>query len=160
MHLNYFEKTENGGSGEKSQYAASSSAVAMVARLRKNHDFLFFTLERLREQTSIVTDPQAFSRTVSGDESGGQTSENHPDAILRLEIQRPLGPPAEREHNLFFSYSSQSNIGENDQRRRPTMLRRATSPPIHSILASATLNSVLSSSAVNSFTRDTSIGTT
>ena len=59
--LNYFEKKENGGTGVKSPYSRQQFGGSIGGPLKKDQTFLFFALERWREQTSININPKSFS---------------------------------------------------------------------------------------------------
>src|SRR5438046_1973199 len=51
--LNYFEKTENGGPGTKAPFSRQQFGGAVGGPVKKDKTFLFFSLERSREQTSF-----------------------------------------------------------------------------------------------------------
>src|SRR5215472_10018792 len=63
--LNYFEQTANGGTGNKSPFSRQQFGGSVGGPVRKDKDFLFFTLERQRESTSIVADGQAFAELTA-----------------------------------------------------------------------------------------------
>ena len=113
--LNYFEKVENGGSGEKSEYARQQFGGALGGPVRKDRDFLFFTLERVREETAIVTDPQAFAELSLATSLGAKPARTIPTPYYDWRYNGRWDHRLSKNNNVFFSYSSQSNDGENDQ---------------------------------------------
>ena len=149
--LNYFEKAENGGSGEKSEYARQQFGGSLGGPVRKDHDFLFFTLERLREETAIVTDPQAFAELTLATSLGAKPARTIPTPYYDWRYNGRWDHRLSKNNNLFFSYSSQSNQGENDQLTSSNDVTAGNFTTNQLILASATVNSVLSTRAVNSF---------
>src|SRR6266702_3421344 len=60
--LNYFEKTENGGTGQKSPYSRQVFGGSFGAPIIKDKLFGFFALERQRESTSLAETPFAFDQ--------------------------------------------------------------------------------------------------
>ena len=150
--LNYFEKIENGGSGEKSPYSRQQFGGSIGGPLRKDHDFLFFTLERAREQTSIVADPQAFQELSLVTSLGAQPARTIPTPYYDWRYNGRWDHHLDKNHNMFVSYSNQTNNGENDQSTSSNDLTAGNFTTNRLILASVTLNSALSSATVNSFT--------
>ncbi len=51
--LNYFEKTQNGGTGNKAAFSRQQFGGSVGAPIKKDKTFIFFALERAREQTSL-----------------------------------------------------------------------------------------------------------
>jgi hypothetical protein len=85
--LNYFERTANGGDGQKSPFSRQQFGGSIGGPVRKDQDFLFFTLERLRESTSIVTDGQAFSElNLAAGWPSRAARPDHSHAVLRLAL--------------------------------------------------------------------------
>src|SRR5437879_5453463 len=76
--LNYFEKKENGGNGEKSPYSRQQFGGAIGGPVRKDKDFLFFTLEREREATNIVTPGSGLAELQLVTSLGAQPAANIP----------------------------------------------------------------------------------
>jgi outer membrane receptor protein involved in Fe transport len=150
--LNYFEKIENGGSGEKSPYSREQFGGSIGGPVRKDHDFLFFTLEREREQTNIVTDPQAFDELSLVAGLGAKPARNIPTPYYDWRYNGRWDHRFNHNHNLFVSYSNQNNRGENDQSIATNDLTAGNFTTNQLILASVTFNSVLTPRVVNSFT--------
>ena len=143
--LNYFEKVENGGSGEKSPYRREQFGGSIGGPIRKDHDFLFFALERARERTNIVTDPKAFDELSLVTGLGAKPARNIPTPYYDWRYNGRWDHRFNPDHNLFVSYSNQNNRGENDQSTASNDLSAGNFTTNQLILASVTLNSVLTS---------------
>ncbi len=150
--LNYFEKTENGGSGEKSPFSRQQFGGSIGGPVIKDKDFLFFALERQRESTSIVTDPTAFSELSLVTSLGANPSRNIPTPFFDWRYNGRWDHRFNDKHNMFFSYSNQNNTGQNDQSTSTNDLTAGNFTTNQLILANLTFNSVLTPTIVNSFT--------
>src|SRR5947208_677738 len=73
--LNYFEKTANGGSGNKSPYSRQVFGGSLGAPIIKDKLFGFFALERQREHTSLTESPTAYSELLLAKPIGALPSE-------------------------------------------------------------------------------------
>src|SRR5256884_1663653 len=62
--LNYFEKTANGGSGNKSPYSRQVFGGSLGAPIIKDKLFGFFALERQRQHTSLTESPTAYTELL------------------------------------------------------------------------------------------------
>src|SRR5437763_5694252 len=62
--LNYFEKTANGGSGNKSPYSRQVFGGSLGAPIIKDKLFGFFALERQREHTSLTESPTGYTELL------------------------------------------------------------------------------------------------
>src|SRR6266851_9750794 len=125
---------------------------AIGAPVRKDKDFLFFSLERQREHTSIPVDGTAQSELGLVKQYGAQ-----PVAVIPTPYfdWRYLGRYDHRfndKHSLFISYANQNNRGENDQSTSTNDLTAGNFTTNQLILSNLTLNSVLTPSVVNAFT--------
>ncbi|MBZ5611439.1 MAG: carboxypeptidase regulatory-like domain-containing protein [Acidobacteriia bacterium] len=150
--LNYFEQTANGGSGDKSPFSRQQFGGSVGGPVRKNKDFVFFALERLRESTSIVTDPNAFTELSLVTNLGAVPSRTIPTPYFDWRYNGRWDHRFNDKHNMFFSYSNQNNNGQNDQSTSTNDLTAGNFTTNQLILANLTLNSVLTPTVVNSFT--------
>ena len=89
----YFSKQSG---NDKSPYSRQQFGGSFGGPIRKDKDFIFFTLERERESTSIITDPSAFSELTLAKPLGAQPSATIPHPLLRLALQRPPRPSLQR----------------------------------------------------------------
>ena len=152
--LNYFEQTANGGDGTKSPFSRQQFGGSIGGPVRKDKDFVFFTLERQRESTSIVTDGQAFSELSMAATAGlpAQPARTIPTPYYDWRYNGRWDHRINDKNNLFFSYSNQNNRGLNDQSTSTNDLTAGNFTTNQLIASNLTLNSVLSPSLVNSFT--------
>jgi hypothetical protein len=150
--LNYFEKKENGGSGEKSPYSRQQFGGSVGGPLKKDQTFLFFALERAREQTSININPSSFSELNLVKNLGAEPVQAMPTPYFDWRYNGRLDHRFNEKHSLSLSYSNQNNRGENDQSGTNNDLTAGNFTTNQLILASASLNSVLTPTVVNSFT--------
>jgi hypothetical protein len=153
--INYFEKTENGGNGQKSPYSRQQFGGAIGGPVRKDKDFLFFTLEREREATNIVTPGPGLAELQLVTSLGAQPSANIPTPYFDWRYNGRYDHRFNDKHTLFVSYANQNNRGLNDQSDTANTINDLTAGNFTTnqlILANATLTSVLSPRVVNSFT--------
>jgi len=150
--LNYFEKTENGGGGQKSPYSRQVFGGSFGAPIVKDKLFGFFALERQREHTSLTESGQAFSELVLAEPIGAQPSPTIPTPFFELRYNGRLDYRFNDKETMYISYSSQSNNSNNDQSDGLGDLTGGNFTKNHLQIANATLNSVLSNTFVNSFT--------
>jgi outer membrane receptor protein involved in Fe transport len=150
--LNYFEQTSNGGDGQKSPFSRQQFGGSIGGPVRKDKDFLFFTLEREREATSIVTDPNAFTELSLVTSLGAQAARTIPTPYFDWRYNGRWDHRINDKNNLFFSYSNQNNSGQNDQSSSTNDLTAGNFTTNQLILANATLNSVITPTVVNSAT--------
>jgi hypothetical protein len=150
--LNYFEKKENGGTGEKSPYSRQQFGGSIGGPLKKDQTFLFFALERAREQTSINVNPNSFRELSLVTNLGAQPTQAMPTPYFDWRYNGRLDHRFNQKHSLSLSYSNQNNRGENDQSGTNNDLTAGNFTTNQLILASVNLNSVLTPTVVNSFT--------
>jgi hypothetical protein len=134
---------------DKPPYSRQQFGGAIGGPVRKDKDFLFFSLERQRENTSIPVDGAAFKELSLVTAFGAKPSSVIPTPYFDW---RYLGRYDHRfnDNNTFFlSYANQNNRGENDQSGSTNDLTAGNFTTNQLILANATLNSVLSPSVVN-----------
>jgi hypothetical protein len=152
--LNYFEQTANGGDGQKSPFSRQQFGGSIGGPVRKDKDFLFFTLERLRESTSIVAAGQAFAELTLAAGAGlpAQPARTIPTPYYDWRYNGRWDHRFNDKNNLFFSYSNQHNNGLNDQSTSTNDLTAGNFTTNQLIASNLTFNSVLSPAVVNSFT--------
>jgi hypothetical protein len=150
--LNYFEKKANGGSGVKSPYSRQQFGGSAGGPVKKDKLFLFFALERAREQTSINVNPKSYSELQLVSNLGAQPSQTIPTPYFDWRYNGRLDYRISDNHSLALSYNNQNNRGENDQANSTMDLTEGNFTTNKLILASANLNSVLTPAVVNSFT--------
>jgi hypothetical protein len=152
--LNYFEQTAHGGDGQKSPFSRQQFGGSIGGPVRKDKDFVFFTLERQRESTSIVADGQAFSELTLAAGAGlpAQPARIIPTPYYDWRYNGRWDHRINDKNNLFVSYSNQNNRGENDQSTSTNDLTAGNFTTNQLIASNLTFNSVLSPAVVNSFT--------
>jgi outer membrane receptor protein involved in Fe transport len=150
--LNYFEKTANGGSGNKSPYSRQVFGGSLGAPIIKDKLFGFFALERQREHTSLTESPTAYSELLLAKPIGAQPAQVIATPFYEWRYNGRLDYRFNDKETAYISYSSQQNNGNNDQSDGFGDLTGGNFTKNHLQVANATLNSVLSSSLVNSFT--------
>jgi Carboxypeptidase regulatory-like domain/TonB dependent receptor len=152
--LNYFEKKENGGSGEKSPFSRQQFGGSIGGPVKKDKTFLFFALERSREQTSINVTPQAFSELTLLKANGfaADPSTTIPTPYFDWRYNGRLDHRINDKNNFALSYSNQNNRGLNDQATQTSDLTAGNFTTNQLIIANATLNSVISPRIVNAAT--------
>lgn len=143
--------SEKAGQG-KSPYSRQQFGGSIGGPVRKDKDFLFFALERTREQTNIVADPDAFNELSLITNLGAQPAHNIPTPYFDWRYNGRYDHRFNDQHSMFLSYSNQNNRGLNDQSGSTNDLTGGNFTTNQLILANATFNSVLSPSIVNSFT--------
>lgn len=156
--INYFEETANGGPGVKAPYSRQQFGGAIGGPVQKDKTFLFFAIERAREQTSFNVNGTAFTNATA---LGNLTL---PYGIQVLPVQA-IGTPYFdwryngridhhiNEKNTFnASYSNQNNRGLNDQAGGTSDGGQTNFTTNQLIIANASLNSVISANVVNSAT--------
>ncbi|WP_051670736.1 TonB-dependent receptor [Bryobacter aggregatus] len=124
------------------------------APIKKDKTFVFFAIERQREETSVgITAAAIRELTIAANAGLGAK----PVASIGTPYndQRYTGRLDHRisqNHNFFVTYTNQSNRGLNDQVTSNSDLTAGNFTTNQLILANATLQSVFSPRAVNTFT--------
>lgn len=145
----YFSEKAN---QPKSPYSRQQFGGSIGGPVRKDKDFLFFALERTREQTNIVVDPDAYNELVLLQPFGAQPAHNIPTPYFDWRYNGRYDHRFNEKHSMFLTYSNQNNRGLNDQSGSTNDLTGGNFTTNQLILANLTLNSVLSPTVVNSFT--------
>jgi hypothetical protein len=118
-----------------------------------NHQtYFFFALERQNEATSIPVDSEAFTELNLVRNLGAQPAQNLPTPYKDWRLNARIDHTFNSKHNIFASFSNQSNIGLNDQANGRVDLTEGNFTTNRLILGNVTLNSALTSTVVNSAT--------
>ena len=136
----------------KSPYSRQQFGGAIGGPVRKDKDFLFFTIEREREATNIVVNPTLFNELVLAKPLGAQPAPVIPTPYFDWRYNGRWDHRINDKNNLFFSYTDQHNNGLNDQSNSTNDLTAGNFTTNRLILASLNLNSVISPSVVNAAT--------
>ncbi len=145
----YFSKQSN---QPKSPFSRQQFGGSVGGPIVKGKDFIFFALERGREITSIVVDPNAVKELTLVKDLGAQPATAIPTPYRDWRYNGRLDHRFNDAHSLFVSYSSQSNRGLNDQSGSTNDLSGGNFTTNQLQHANLTVNSVLSPSVVNAFT--------
>jgi hypothetical protein len=156
--INYFEETAHGGSGQKAPFSRQQFGGSIGGPVKKNKTFLFFALEREREQTSIDTLGLAFTNAKA------LAAITLPYGLSVDPVQAISQPYFDWRYNgridhhinekntISASYSNQNNRGLNDQAGSTSDGSQTNFTTNQLIIANVSWNSILSPNLVNSFT--------
>jgi hypothetical protein len=150
--LNYFEKTENGGSGKKGAFSRQQFGGAIGGPIKKDKTFIFFALERAREQTSLNVNGSAITQLNLITNLGAKPVSSIPTPYFDWRYNGRVDHRINDKNNLSVSYSNQNNTGLNDQASSSGDVSTGNFTTNQLIIANATLSSILSPSLVNVFT--------
>ena len=145
----YFSKQAGNA---KSPYSRQQFGGSIGGPVRKDKDFLFFTLERERESTSIVVDPTSYNELVLAKPLGAQPAAAIGTPYYDWRYNGRWDHVFTDKHNMFVSYTDQQNNGLNDQSGSQNDLTAGNFTTNRLILASVNLNSVFTPTVVNSIT--------
>lgn len=114
--------------------------------------FFFFAYEKQKEKTAIAVDSQAFAELTLAKSLGADPATSLPtpydDRRWNLRIDHSFNS----NHNIFASFSDQSNVGLNDQATGRVDLTEGNFTTNRLLLGNVTLNSVLSPNVINAAT--------
>jgi hypothetical protein len=150
--LNYFEKTQNGGSGQKGAFSRQQFGGAIGGPIKKDKTFIFFALERAREQTSLNVNGSALTQLALITNLGAKPVSSIPTPYFDWRYNGRLDHRINDKNNLSVSYSNQNNTGLNDQASSSGDLSTGNFTTNQLIIANATLSTVVAPSVVNVFT--------
>src|SRR6266850_4619139 len=114
--------------------------------------FFFFALERQNEATSIPVESDALAELNLVQFLGAQPAAVLPTPYKDWRINARIDHTINSKHNIFASYSDQSNIGLNDQSGNRNDLSEGNFTKNRLLLGNITLNSVLSGTVANAAT--------
>jgi hypothetical protein len=155
--LNYFEKTANGGTGQKAPFSRQAFGGSFGGPFRKDKTFGFFAIERLREQTSANVNGTAYAQdqalaTVAGLPLTPQPTLTIPTPYFDWRWNARVDHHINDKNTLSVSYTKQQNRGLNDQNGSTSDLSQNNFTTNQLIISNATLTTVLTPKVVNSFT--------
>jgi len=152
--LNYFEQTAHGGSGTKAPFSRQQFGGSVGGPIKKDKTFIFFALERSREQTSINVNSNAYQQALAAKALGLDVTPIQTIATPYFDwrYNGRVDHKIDDRNSLNFSYSNQNNIGNNDQSQSYSDGTQANFTTNQVIISNLSLNSVLSPSVVNSAT--------
>jgi hypothetical protein len=152
--LNYFEQPAHGGSGQKADFSRQQFGGSIGGPVKKDKTFLFFALERARENTSLNVTGTAFSEQTLLQQAGFNVQPAHsiPTPYFDWRYNGRIDHRINDKNTFSASYSNQNNRGLNDQATSTADPTAGNFTTNQLIIANATFNSVLSPSVVNSFT--------
>jgi outer membrane receptor protein involved in Fe transport len=118
-----------------------------------NHrTYFFFALERQNEATTIPVASDAYAELLLAQPLGAQPAKVLPTPYKDWRVNARIDHTINANHNVFASYSDQSNIGLNDQATARVDLTQGNFTKNRLILGNVTLNSILSTNVANAFT--------
>lgn len=125
--------------------------------MKKNKAFLFFAIERSREQTSLNITGTAYNNdvalaTVPNLPLKPQPTLTIPTPFYDWRYNGRFDYQINDKNNFSTSYTNQNNIGNNDQNGSTSDLSQNNFTKNQLIIANATLNSVITPTVVNSAT--------
>src|SRR5580700_2436940 len=155
--LNYFEQTAHQGSGQKAPFSRQQFGGSIGGALKKDKTFLFFAIERSREQTSINVNGTAYSNDlalagVAGLPVKPQPTQTIPTPYYDWRYNGRIDHHINDKNTFSASYTNQNNRGLNDQNGSTSDLSQNNFTTNQLIIANATLNSILTPTIVNSVT--------
>ncbi len=145
----YFSKQSN---QPTAPYSRQQYGGSIGGPVEKDKLFLFFALERLREQQQITVSASAFNNLTLVKPLGAQPANTIPTPYDDQRYTGRLDWVISPTETFSFTYNSQGNHSLNDQASSTTDLTEGNFTTNQLILGSATLNSVLSPRVVNAFT--------
>jgi hypothetical protein len=131
----------------RQQYGGSFGAP-----IKRDRTFVFFALERAREETSIGVTGAAQKELALVTQFGAQPAAIIPTPYRDQRYTGRLDHRINSNNNFFVTYNSQGNRGLNDQATSTNDLTEGNFTTNQLILANATLTSVITPRVVNSLT--------
>jgi len=155
--LNYFEQTAHGGSGQKAPFSRQQFGGSIGGPLKKDKTFLFFAIERSREQPSLNINGTAYNNdvalaTVPGLPLKPQPTQTIPTPYYDWRYNGRIDHHINDKNTISASYTNQNNRGLNDQNGSSSDLSQNNFTTNQLIISNVTLNSVITPSVVNSLT--------
>jgi hypothetical protein len=155
--LNYFEQVAHGGSGQKAPFSRQQFGGSVGGPVKKDKTFLFFAIERSREQTSININGTAYTNDqalagVKGLPVTPDPTQTIPTPYYDWRYNGRIDHRINDKNTFSASYTNQNNRGANDQNGSTSDLSQNNFTTNSLIIANASLNSVISPTVVNSVT--------
>ena len=117
--------------------------------VKKDKTFLFFALEREREETSFPVTPTAFTELSLVTNLGAKPSQTIPTPYYDWRYNGRLDHRFNDKNSFSLSYTNQNNRGLNDQSGQTNDLTAGNFTTNQLIIANAALSSVLTPNVVN-----------
>ena len=156
--INYFEETNHGGNGQKAPFSRQQFGGSIGGPIKKDKTFVFFALEREREQTSLnvqgtaYTNAQALAATTLPYGLSVDPVQTIGTPYYDWRYNGRIDHHINDRNTLSASYSNQNNRGLNDQATSSSDGSQTNFTTNQLIISNVSLNSVLSPTVVNSFT--------
>ena len=132
---------------ERQQFGGSIGGPIVKDKL-----FVFFAIERNREQTSVAENPLSFAELTLAQPIGAVPAATIPTPFFETRYNGRMDWRMTDKHSAYISYSSQANDGLNDQSDLTGDLTNGNFTINHMQAANFTVNSLLTPSLVNQFT--------
>jgi carboxypeptidase family protein len=140
--------SEQGGQS-KPPFLRQQFGGSIGGPVKKDKTFLFFALEREREETSFPVTNKAFTELSLVTNFGAQPARVIPTPYFDWRYNGKLDHRFNEKNNLSVSYTNQNNRGLNDQSTSTNDLSAGNFTTNQLIIANVTLTSVLSPNVVN-----------
>ena len=150
--LNYFEQTAHGGSGVKAPFSRQQFGGSVGGPIKKDKTFVFFSLERAREQTSINVLGTAYTNAQLITNLGAVPQQTVSTPYFDWRYNGRLDHRINDKNTVSVSYSNQNNRGLNDQAGSTSDGSQTNFTTNQLIIANASWNSVITPNVVNSVT--------
>lgn len=151
------ELVPNGTGGSTPEHPAYSRqwfGGSFGGPIKKDKLFVFFALERERENQELAESTTSYNELVLAKGAGlaAQPSATIPRPFFETRYTGRMDYTINDNNTAYVSYSSQTNNSLNDQSDGTGDLTNGNFTKNHLLLANFTLNSILSSNTVNQFT--------
>ncbi|HEY5028973.1 MAG TPA: TonB-dependent receptor, partial [Candidatus Angelobacter sp.] len=120
--------------------------------IKKDKLFVFFALERQREQTALAESPQAFQELSLVTNLGAQPISTVPTPFFENRLNGRLDYVFNNKNSAYFSVSTQANNSLNDQSGATFDATEGNFTKNHLQVANLTINSQITPTLVNQFT--------
>jgi hypothetical protein len=150
--LNYFEQAAHGGTGQKAPFSRQQFGGSMGGPVKKDKTFLFFAIERSRENTSINSLGAAFTNSQLITNLGAVPVQTIATPYFDWRYNGRVDHHINDKNTVSLSYSNQNNTGLNDQAGSTSDGSQTNFTTNQLIIANASWNSVITPNIVNSFT--------
>ena len=154
--MDYFSSHTNTGAPvanpNKPDFSRQQFGGSIGGPVRKDKDFLFFAIERLREHTAIPITPTAFNELTIAKPLGAQPVSTVPTPYFDWRYTGRFDHHFTPNESFFFTYNHQGNNSLNDQDGNTVDGTQTNTTTNQLQLINATLNSVLRPTVVNALT--------
>ena len=155
--LNYFEQAAHGGTGQKAPFSRQQFGGSIGGPVKKDKTFLFFAIERSREQTSLNINGTAYNNdlalaAVPNLPVKPQPTQTIPTPYYDWRYNGRIDHHINEKNTFSASYTNQNNRGLNDQNGSTSDLSQNNFTTNQLIIANASLTSILTPTVVNSLT--------